>query len=158
MTKLIVLLQALGQTPQCVSIILEARPAEFLHWAPEAERWSAQMALAHLFHAEALFQVRLINILAGGNPTLPRFGPSEATPLSNLESKELIAGFAKRRRTTLELLYSLRVEDWNLPAQHETQGATTLAQEVQTMINHDTGHLGQLYDLVERWEEAGDSE
>lgn len=110
------------------------------------------MTLAHLFHAEELFQERLKDILAGGAPMLPYFGPQEARPYARLSVEQLSAGFAERRKATLALLYTLNWEDWNLPARHETQGATTLAQQVQTIINHDTGHLGQLYDLVERWE------
>lgn len=113
------------------------------------------MTVAHLYHAEELFQERFKNILAGGSPLLRYFGPQQAGPDSKLGPAQLLDGFAGRRKSTLDLLYTLKPEDWNLPAHHETQGATTLAQQVHTMINHDTGHLGQLYDLVVRWESVG---
>jgi hypothetical protein len=44
----------------------------------------------------------------------------------------------------LAFLSGLAPEDWERPAVHETMGPTTLALQVQNVINHDLEHLAQL--------------
>ena len=110
------------------------------------------MIVAHLFNAERLFQARLERILAESNPFLPRFGPEEALPGSDRSLDNLVAGLRARRQATLQLLYSLRPEDWHQVARHETQGPTSMLKQVLALANHDIDHLGQLHDLRQFWE------
>lgn len=151
-TKHIVLLQELASTPD--RIVQETDPL-MIDWRPGPERWSARMIVAHLFNAEALFQTRLERILTEENSFLPRFGPEEATPGSDQSIGYLVDGFRARRQATLALLYRLRPEDWHRAARHETQGPTSMLKQVLTLVNHDTGHLGQLHDLRQLWEAQG---
>ena len=151
-TKHIVLLQKLASTPERIAQVAERLPGDMVDWLPGPERWSARMVVSHLFNAERLFQARLERILSECNPLLPRFGPEEAIPNSDQSLDDLVDRFRSRRQVTLTLLYRLRPEDWHRAARHETQGPTSMLKQVLTLVNHDTGHLGQLHDLRQLWE------
>lgn len=150
-TAHIVLLQALGSTPERVAQFAEGMPEEALQWEPSGGDWSIHMTLAHLYNSERLLLARMECILAESNPFLRRFGPEEALPESDLPFEELLAAFKAGRKGLLDFLYTLRQEDWGREAQHESRGLTTLQKQVQTIVNHDTSHLGQIHDVREQW-------
>ena len=55
-----------------------------------------------------------------------------------------LASFRAGRERLLAFLSGLAPDDWDRPAVHETLGPTTLALQVQNIINHDLEHLAQL--------------
>jgi hypothetical protein len=53
---------------------------------------------------------------------------------------ELLQTLAQTRTKTLEVLDSIRDDEWNLTGRHPAQGVITIEQYYQTMAGHDRGH------------------
>jgi uncharacterized damage-inducible protein DinB len=123
-------------------------------WRAEPEGWSARETVSHLAACAEPFQQRFNRILELDNPLLPYFGPEVAQPRRDIPVTESIAQLRQSRATLTEFLSALPLEMWERPAVHETLGPTTLALQVQNMLNHDADHLGQLMELRETWEAA----
>lgn len=144
-TQRIVMLQALGNAVARLSAELETLGADSCEWRPAPGEWSASETLTHLAAAEPPFLQRLQRITAEDNPFLPYFGPAVARPDPAQPAPAALAGFRAGRERLLAFLSGLAPDDWDRPAVHETLGPTTLALQVQNIINHDLEHLAQLH-------------
>ncbi len=151
-TQHIIMLQSLQRIPAQVATVIESLPAEAHDWPLAPGEWSARQTVSHLAAAEAPFYDRLNRITAELNPWLPYFGPDVARPDSPAPLSESLTRFQAERERLLAFLSTLLPESWDRPAVHETQGPTTLAQQVQNLLNHDLEHLGQLHVLKQAWE------
>lgn len=149
--KHIVDLQALAGATDRIKTLISGLPSEALRWNPGDGTWCIKSVVTHLLHSEILFRKRLEQIVAEDMPSLKAFGPDEATPFSDKPFDELLIAFQAARQETLSLLYSLTLEDWQRSAIHATQGSSTLREQVQNIINHDTLHIGQIVDIRETW-------
>jgi len=135
------LIEALRASPEHIAELIHHLPPSAHTWKPKPEDWSLAQTVAHLAAAESLFEARLRHILAESNPFLPYFGPNVAKPEADAPLETLVARFRANRDLLINLLGGLTLEDWQRPAVHETMGATTLALQVQNIINHDAEHL-----------------
>ncbi len=152
LTHHIILLQSLHSGPTRAANSVEALPPVAHHWRPKAEVWSLTETAAHLAAADPRFLARLTRILREENPWLPYFGPDVARPEAVEPLPDWLARFRAARDQLLAFLSELTPDDWERPAVHETMGPTTLALQVQNIINHDADHLGQMRDLRQAWE------
>ncbi len=139
------MLQTLGNAVARLSAELQALGADADEWQPAPGEWSASETLTHLAAAEPPFLQRLQRITTEDNPFLPYFGPAVARPDPAQPVPAALAGFRAGRDRLLAFLSALAPDDWDRPAVHETLGATTLALQVQNIINHDLEHLAQLH-------------
>ena len=145
-TQRIVMLQTLGNAAARLAGELEALGADRFDWQAAPGEWSARETVTHLAAGEAHFLNRLQRIAAEDNPFLPYFGPDVARPDSELSWPDALESFRAERERLLAFLSSLPPEAWDKPAVHETMGPTTLALQVQNVINHDLEHLAQLHE------------
>ena len=150
-TKRLTQLQELAELPDQINATLADFPVQGTAWHPDAQTWSILMSVAHLYHSEAFMQQRFRRIITEHNPTLPGFGPDDATPQTTLEFDELLKAFHAVRMETLAILYELTPEDWSRPAVHAVQGETTLQLQVQNMIDHDREHLEQIHAVIQQY-------
>ena len=151
-TQHIILLQALRSAPARVAEIMTSLPDEAHEGRPAPDQWNMLQLVAHLAAAEPPFLKRVTRIVEEDRPWLPYFGPDVARPESDEPMPGLLSQFRARRDGLLKFLSALPLEAWERPATHETMGPTTLAAQVQNIANHDTEHLGQLYELRRAWE------
>jgi uncharacterized damage-inducible protein DinB len=145
-TQRIVMLQSLGNAASRLAVELEALGADGADWHSAPGEWSATETVTHLAAGEPHFLKRLQRIAAEDNPFLPYFGPNMARPDSDLPSPDALENFRAERERLLAFLSNLSPEAWDRPAVHETMGPTTLALQVQNIINHDLEHLAQLHE------------
>jgi uncharacterized damage-inducible protein DinB len=145
-TQRIVMLQSLGNAAGRLANMLEVLGADGYEWQSEPGEWTARQMVAHLAAAEPPFLKRLQRIVGEDNPWLPYFGPDVARPDGGQPAPEALASFRAERDRLLGFLSGLAPEDWERPAVHETMGPTTLALQVQNVINHDLEHLAQLHE------------
>ena len=150
-TQRIVMLQSLGNAAARLASKLEALGADGYEWQAEPAQWTAREMVAHLAAAEPPFLRRLQRIAAEDNPWLPYFGPDVARPDGGQPAPEALASFRAERERLLVFLSGLAPEDWERPAVHETMGPTTMALQVQNVINHDLEHLAQLHESSLLW-------
>ena len=146
------LIQALSGYAKRIEQCVTDMPDEMLVWQPAPTEWSVQMVMAHLLHCEPLYRRRLARIVAEDHPSLPGFGPEQAPPIAEDSFPDLLAAFDDARRQTLSRIYDYSPEDWERPAFHKVQGATTLKAQIRNMVDHDMEHLGQIHDLCELWQ------
>jgi uncharacterized damage-inducible protein DinB len=147
------MLQTLQTAPARAAEITATLEVAAHDWRPSPNAWTCRETLAHLAAADPPFEARLARILVEDNPWLPYFGPEVARPEPHhLPLVELIGRFRAQRDQLLKFLSAVAPEAWGRPAVHETLGPTTLAQQVQNVINHDADHLGQLQALRRAWE------
>ena len=144
-TQRIVMLQTLGNAAARLAGELDALGAEGAEWQAAPGEWSARETVTHLAAGEPHFLQRLQRIAAEDNPFLPYFGPDVARPDSGQTLPAALADFRAGRDGLLAFLSSLPPAAWDRAAVHETMGATTLALQVQNIINHDLEHLAQLH-------------
>jgi len=144
-TQRIVMLQTLGNAAARLAGELEALGADGCDWRPLPAEWNATETITHLAAAEPPFLERLQRITLEDNPFLPYFGPEVARPDATQPVAAALAGFRAERERLLAFLSGLAPADWDRPAVHETMGPTTLALQVQNLINHDLEHLAQLH-------------
>ena len=63
---------------------------------------------------------------------------SEATPpAADQDLDALLGTFDTNRGELVSLLMNLTLKDWEKPAAHETEGETTIAEEVETHVDLD---------------------
>ncbi len=146
-TQHIVMLQTLNNAAARLAGELESLGADGGDWRPAPGEWSASETLTHLAAAEPPFLQRLQRITAEDNPFLPYFGPAVARPDPAQPAPAALASFRAGRERLLAFLSDLAPDDWDRPAVHETLGPTTLALQVQNIINHDLEHLAQLHQV-----------
>ncbi len=146
-TQRIVMLQTLGNAAARLAAELEALGADVAEQPAAPGEWSARETVTHLAASEPHFLARLQRITAEDNPFLPYFGPDVARPDSGQPLPAALSDFGAGRERLLAFLSGLPPEAWDRPAVHETLGATTLALQVQNIINHDLEHLVQLHQL-----------
>jgi uncharacterized damage-inducible protein DinB len=147
-TQHIVMLQALGNAAARLAGELEAFGVEGADSQSAPGEWSATETVTHLAAGEPHFLKRLQRIAAEDNPFLPYFGPDVARPDSDLPWPDALESFRAERERLLAFLSGLAPETWDRPAVHETMGPTSLALQVQNVINHDLEHLAQLHEAV----------
>ena len=145
-TQRIVMLQTLGNAATRLAGELEALGDDGADWHSAPDEWSATETVTHLAAGEPHFLKRLQLIAAEDNPFLPYFGPDAARPDSDLPSPAALASFRAEREHLKAFLSNLPPAAWDRPAVHETMGPTTLALQVQNIINHDLEHLAQLHE------------
>lgn len=149
-TQHIILLQALRFLPDRVAEIVTALDEE---WRAAPEVWSGRESVSHLTACEALFHQRFQRILELDNPLLPAFGPDEAPPRHDITIADSLIQLREARTAVVLFLSALAPDTWERPAVHASLGPTTLALQVQNMVNHDAEHVGQLMALRRAWEE-----
>jgi uncharacterized damage-inducible protein DinB len=139
------LLDLLAQTP---TRLREA--AERAGEPPEGE-WSAAQVLAHMAATEQLWFGRLNAIMHQSNPLLKIPGAEyqqaqDALMDGTVEAN--LTAFNNVRGESVSLLMGLSLRDWDRTGTHETRGEVSIADVVETMIDHDAEHINQIEALA----------
>lgn len=111
---------------------------------PVPGTWSIQQIVLHLMDSDLISSDRMKRVIAEENPTL--IGFDETAFARGLFYEALDAGqaadvFAKNRRLTAEILRRLPDEAFERFGMHNERGRVTLADLVQTMVDHLEHHL-----------------
>jgi HAD superfamily hydrolase (TIGR01549 family) len=131
--------------------LLDGVQPHFWSQHPDPEEWSILQIVCHLLESENTVQrLRLEQILFEDTPFLavPNPPPSPQQYECKDSGKEYAYRFAAEREKTLDLLRSLRPEDWKRPARHSIFGPTTLLEMAHFTAQHDRLHLNQLCQTI----------
>ena len=117
---------------------------------PEGE-WSAAQVLAHMAATEHLWLERL-NLLLRENE--PRIRPTGSGKSADVE-EQLMGGsvddnldaFNTTRGEIVSLLMGLSLRDWERSGTHDTRGEISIADVVESIVDHDAEHIAQLQAL-----------
>lgn len=141
-------LDAAEKSPKQIAAAVSGLPERVLRYKPAPEKWCILEVLGHLADIEIVYSYRLRQMLADKDPVLaPMDQDAWVRHLGYLESSpaELIALYGLNRHATLQLLRRLKPEELRKSAFHpEIQAKVTVADLVERMAGHGTGHLAQI--------------
>lgn len=139
------LLDLLAQSPT------KLRDAARVAGEAPAGEWNGAQVMAHMAAVEQLWFGRLNAIMHQPDALLTAPGAEFGALQERLMGgtvEENIDEFNRVRGETVSLLMGLSLRDWEKTGTHPTRGAITIADIVETAIDHDAEHLGQLNDLA----------
>ena len=145
------LLDAAEKSPKEIAVAVSGLSEKVLRFKPSPEKWCVLEILGHLADVEIIYGYRLRQMLADIKPVIaPLDQDAWARNLNYMDSppSELVAFYGLGRHHNLRLLRNLKAADLSKSAFHpETQRDVTVADLVQRMAGHGTGHLQQIEKL-----------
>ena len=141
-------LDAAEKSPKDIAAAVSGLSDEVLLYKPSPDKWCVLEILGHLADVEIVYGYRLRQMLADNKPTIaPLDQDAWARNLNYLDSppSELVAFYGLARCHNLRLLRTLKASDLSKSAFHpEIQGNVTVADLVERMGGHGSGHLRQI--------------
>jgi len=156
----------LKSTPAALDTLTHDLPAALWQAAPAEGEWGITEILCHLRDVDQEVNwVRLQQVTRQRNPFLPGEVTDPWAQERNYKYQDgisALAAFADIRMRLVQLLDSISLEDWQLPARHAIFGPTNLYELVKFITQHDRNHVCQakqsidivkkkLHDEKEQW-------
>ncbi len=115
---------------------------------PAEGEWSAAQVLAHMASAENLWLERLNLLLREKEPRI-RPGVSDKTrqiqdQLMDGTVADNLDAFNTARGEIVSLLMGLSLRDWERTGTHDVNGEISIADVVESIVDHDAEHIEQI--------------
>ena len=144
-------LDAAEKSPKEIAAAVSGLPEKVLRYKLSPEKWCVLEILGHLADIEIVYGYRLRQMLADTKPLIaPMDQDAWARNLRYLEAPpaELVAFYGIARHHNLRMLRRAKPNDFSKSAYHpELQREVTVAEIVERMGGHGTGHLQQIEKL-----------
>ena len=141
-------LEAAEKSPKQIAAAVSGLPDKTLRYKPAPDKWCILEVLGHLADIEIVYAYRVRQMLADKKPVIaPMDGDDWARNLGYTEtpSAELVALYGLNRHANLRLLRRLKPADLAKSAFHpELQREVTVAEMIEKMSGHGSGHLEQI--------------
>jgi len=111
----------------------------------EGDTWTVTTVISHLLDSERGMSIQ-IHKTRKGEETVPpgfdinRWNAGVQKRMGNLSPAELMAGLETTRTKTLDVMNSLKDEDWARTGRHPTRGLITIEQYYETIHGHELSH------------------
>ena len=139
--------QKLNESRQELLSFLNELPAE--QWTSpvfsEGEPWTITTVVSHLLDSEKGMSIQ-IHKTRKGEETIPegfdinRWNASVQKRVGDLSPADLLAALESTRVKTLEVMNSLKDEDWSRTGRHPSRGVITIDQYYETIYGHELMH------------------
>lgn len=147
MTRRERLIEALQSAPHDLQRLLRPLDEAQARQRGNPTQWSVADAVAHLAAVEERFLHRFRRVVAEELPTVPFIHPEETYDLSPATAA-LVQQFTERRAATVAFLQGLSQNDWaRRVLREDEQIPSTLRDQVQLLVEHDSEHLAQIVTL-----------
>jgi hypothetical protein len=156
----VIQIKALGETIPRLDGLLRRHPIPLWLVRPADGVWSPAEVAAHLADTELFFGTRLRLILTAEQPQLEPVDQDRlAARAAYREWPPLLAlsRLRTRRLENLELLDGCSADELARLGRHPRRGVLSVAALVAGALAHDTVHIGQIRDRLERAAERGDN-
>lgn len=131
---------------QLLSLLQSLTPAQWEQTVfSDNESWTIQTIVSHVLEAERGMSIQ-VHKTRKGEPTIPegfdidRWNAGTQKRMGQLNPEELLSALATTRAKTLEVMDSLRDEEWALTGRHPSRGVITIEQYYETIAGHDLMH------------------
>lgn len=118
---------------------------------PPTGEWSAAQVLAHMAATEHLWLERLNLLLREKEPRIRPGGSGKAAQVQEQLMDGSVAGnldaFNTTRGEIVSLLMGLSLRDWERSGTHDINGEISIADVVESIVDHDAEHIAQLQAL-----------
>ncbi len=115
----------------------------------EGEPWTVKTVVSHLLDSERGMSIQ-VHKIRKGEATVPpdfdlaRWNAGVSKRVGDPTPAELISALVATRAKTLEVMNSLRAEEWALSGRHPARGIITIEQYYETIHGHEVLHLADL--------------
>ena len=144
-------LDAAEKSPKEIAAAVAGLSESILRYKPSPEKWCVLEVLGHLADAEIILGYRMRQMLADEKPAIAPIDQDAWTRNLNYldcPPAELVAFYGLARHHNLRLLRRLTAADLEKSAYHpEMQRPMTVAEIVERIGVHGTGHLAQIEKL-----------
>lgn len=127
-------------------------------WKPSEEAWSLLENVCHLGDLEKEgYAVRIEKLLHEREPFLPDFDGGKLAAERSYNSRNFeraLRAFALARRSNVEMIKGLTLDQLNRSGTLENAGTITLGRLLLMMREHDEGHLQDIGSLREQLRRA----
>ena len=141
-------LEAAEKSPKQIAAAVSGLPDKTLRYKPAPDKWCILEILGHLADIELVYAYRIRQMLADRKPVIaPMDGDDWARNLGSTKTPpaELVALYGLNRHANLRLLRRLKPADLAKSAFHpELQREVTVAEMIEKMSEHGSGHLQQI--------------
>ena len=140
-------------TPGKLRRLVTAASKQQLARRPAPGKWSTNEILAHLSETEIVIGYRLRTVLGKPGSAIQAFDQDQwaaAGDYAARDAKKSLALFRSLRSANLELLRSLKPEQWKQSGMHAERGEESIETMVCMMAGHDVNHLRQVEALIGR--------
>jgi hypothetical protein len=155
----VIQIKALGETIPRLDELLRRHPMPLWLERPGEDVWSPAEVAAHLADSELFFGVWLRLILTAEEPHLDGFDESRLARRAAYRDWPPLLALSRlrtRRLENLELFEGCSAEELGRSGRHPRRGIVTVADLVALTLAHDTAHIGQIRDRLERAAKPGD--
>ncbi|HLH43657.1 MAG TPA: DinB family protein [Bryobacteraceae bacterium] len=147
MSELANLLERFRRGAELLAVATTGAAGPELDFKPSPEKWSVRQIVCHLADTEAVYVMRLRQVLAEDNPTLYPFnGEAWADRLDYARRKisQALETFRVLRSENYELLKGMPEEAFQRPCVHAEAGRWTLRDLVLNNAHHVEDHVKQI--------------
>lgn len=115
----------------------------------EGEGWTVTAIVAHLIDGERGMSIQVHKIRKGEEATpegfdLHRWNAGVTRRISERDPARLLAALESTRAKTLEVMASLKDEDWERTGRHPSRGMISVEQYYETISSHERQHLADM--------------
>jgi uncharacterized damage-inducible protein DinB len=138
------------KNPRLIAAAVSGLSDKVLRRKPGPDKWCIAEVLAHMADVEIVYAHRLRQMLADSSPTIAPMDQNAWAALGYLDvpAPESIAVYGLIRLHNLRLLRRLKPGDLEKGAFHpELNRQFTVAELVERIVRHGTGHLEQIEKL-----------
>ena len=140
-------LQVQAATPAKLERLIKGVPRARLRKRPQPGKWAPGEILAHLADAEIVGGFRMRFILGAPGSPIAAYDQdkwAEAEDYPKRDPQMSLRVFKTLREANLNLLKSLRPEQWKHFGIHSERGEETIERIVHMFAGHDLNHLRQM--------------
>jgi hypothetical protein len=147
--------QKLAQSRMALRLLLTSLKPE--DWQTsiygEGKSWTVSTVVSHLIEAERGMSIH-VHKIRKGEETIPegfdldRWNAGVQKRMGALTPDELLSGLAEMRAKTLEVMDTIRDEEWALTGRHASRGIITIEQYYETMYGHELMHTQDIKEAL----------
>ena len=156
MSEVAELLERFRRGAELVAVSTTGAAGTMLDFKPAENKWGVRTIVCHLADTETVLAMRLRQIIAEDNPTLPGIDQNlwaERLDYSKRKLSQAIESFRHARAGNYELLKDLPEATFARTGQHTLRGQITLLDLLRIFAEHAEKHVRQIHDARAAYKE-----
>jgi len=156
MSELADWLERFRRGAELVAVATTGAAGSMLDYQPAEGKWGVRTIVCHLADTEQVLAMRLRQIIAEDNPTLPAIEQdlwAQRLDYSKRKLSQAMDTFRRTRAENYELLKDLPEETFARTGQHSKRGAVTLLDLLKTFAEHAEKHVQQIHNVRAAYKE-----
>lgn len=157
MSELADLLERFRRGAELLAIATTGAAGTELDFKTAPDKWSVRQIVCHLADAEAVYVMRIRQVLAEDNPAFASFNGdawAERLDYGRRKISHVLETFRRLRADNHELLKEMPEEAFSRPCTHAEVGAWTLRAMIQNCSEHLEDHVKQIQGVRAAYRES----